>query len=118
MVVVALAAGPWRTGKWFSTSDHGPDDAELRTRERVTMALKLTLNRADRVRTAPCHRCGWTSDLHRVERQDRRYRSVATYRWLCAECTAELDHPAGSGQVPEPPAVTAARLRHPVGARS
>jgi hypothetical protein len=82
------------------------------------MSLNLTLNRAEHIRTAPCQRCGWTSSLHHAHRHDRGSRPATTYRWLCAECAAELGHPAGSVNVPDMPLGSTAPMRHPIGARS
>ena len=93
----------------------------------MTTNQKLTQNRAERVRTAPCHRCGWTSELHRPHRHGHGHAFglghdlhtwADTHRWLCAECAAELDHPAGSAIVPGTLQWSAARLRYPIGARN
>ena len=82
------------------------------------MGLTLFVNRATKIRTGSCHRCGWTSDLHRAHAHDRGPRPAVTYRWLCAECAAELDHPAGSVPVPRAPERSTEDTRHPVGVRS
>lgn len=42
-------------------------------------------------RQGDCHRCGWTQPLTKVTRRQRaEFTSGTSFRWLCAECVADL----------------------------
>jgi hypothetical protein len=56
----------------------------------MTTSNTLVSNGTHR-REAPCHRCGWTQPLSRLDRHQQI--SLATterYRWLCDECVTDL----------------------------
>jgi hypothetical protein len=56
----------------------------------MTTSNTLVRNGTHR-REAPCHRCGWTQPLSRLDRHQQI--SLATterYRWLCDECVTDL----------------------------
>jgi hypothetical protein len=83
------------------------------------MDVRLMPRRAEHLRTAQCHRCGWTGELHRSHRFGHAaHHGSEHYRWLCGECVAEMEHPAGSVLVADSRDRASARLRHPVGAHS
>ncbi len=82
------------------------------------MPMTLPPDGVGRHRTGSCHRCGWKKDLLRLNRRDRGLRPEATYRWLCAECAAELDHPAGSASEPGPSWWSMTRWWKPLGLRT
>lgn len=56
----------------------------------MTTSNTLVANKTHR-RDAPCHRCGWTQPLLRIERREQvRLSSTERYRWLCDDCVREL----------------------------
>jgi hypothetical protein len=55
------------------------------------MKMLESANGHAHVRTADCHRCGWTQPLTKVTRQQRaHFSSGRSFRWLCSECVADL----------------------------
>ncbi len=64
------------------------------------MGFNFQFDKAERSVVGSCHRCGWRSDLHRSGRHDRGSWPDVSYRWLCAECAADLDRPGSSANMP------------------
>jgi hypothetical protein len=56
----------------------------------MTTANTLVRNGTHR-REAPCHRCGWTQPLSRLDRREQlRLATTEHYRWLCDDCVTDL----------------------------